>query len=178
MSDALTRQVVTFGRVLREAGVSVDPARTADALRGLERIDVGRREDAYWALRTTLVSRQEEIVTFDRAFDAWFLGRPLRPPARPSADARPTPKNAPRVRRDAGSAETPPGQDPEEVGTSAHEILRRRDFAAMSPDELAAARALMRTLAARRPLRRSRRLRRDPRGRALDLRALSRDAWP
>ena len=36
----------------------------------------------YWSLRTTLVTRFEEIEPFDRAFSAWFLGAPVLPPAR------------------------------------------------------------------------------------------------
>ena len=34
VSEALTRHIVTFGRVLREAGMEVGPGRVADALRG------------------------------------------------------------------------------------------------------------------------------------------------
>ena len=39
MSDgqAIVRQVVTFGRCLREAGLEVGPGRLADALTGLTR---------------------------------------------------------------------------------------------------------------------------------------------
>jgi uncharacterized protein len=60
------------------------------------------------------------------------------------------------------------------VGWSATEVLRHRDFAAMTPEEFARARALMTQLATVRPRRRSRRLRAHPRGRALDLRRLAR----
>jgi uncharacterized protein with von Willebrand factor type A (vWA) domain len=54
------------------------------------------------------------------------------------------------------------------------EVLRRRDFASMTPEELARARALITQLATARPRRRSRRLRSDPSGRELDLRRLVR----
>ena len=59
MSGALTRHIVTFGRVLREAGLEVGPGRLQDALRGLDRVDITRQDDVYWTLRTTLVARME-----------------------------------------------------------------------------------------------------------------------
>ena len=166
--------MVTFGRVLREAGLEVGPGRIADALSALDEVDIGRQDDVYWSLRTTLVTRFEEIEPFDRAFNAWFLGTPVFPPTRV--------RDAAAVRsRSGGRADPIRGgdrrdQQPErlEVGWSAAEVLRRRDFASMTPEEFSRARALMSELATVRPRRRSRRLRSHPRGRALDLRRLAR----
>ncbi len=175
MSDALTRHVVTFGRVLREAGLEIGPGRLSDALNGLDRVDVTRQDDVYWTLRTTLVARREELDLFDRAFDAWFLRQAIRPPSRRDDDPRQAPRRAQRVRRDASAGQDAPAErEPEEIGTSAHEVLRRRDFAAMTPAELAAARKLISAVAARRPRRRSRRLQPHRRGHVLDLRSLAR----
>ena len=42
MSEALTRHLVTFGRVLREAGFEVGLGRMEDVLRGLDAVDVTR----------------------------------------------------------------------------------------------------------------------------------------
>ena len=72
-ADAVVRHVVVFGRVLREGGLEVGPRRISDALHGLDAVDLARQEDVYWTLRQTLVSRREDLDTFDRAFDAWFL---------------------------------------------------------------------------------------------------------
>jgi len=174
VSEALTGQVVTFGRVLREAGLPVGPGRVADALRGLDLVDVARREDVYWTLRTTLTSCHEDLAIFDRAFDAWFLRRYSRPPRRPEADPRKLARDAQRIRREAMAARDEGGGEPEEIGTSTHEVLRRKDFAAMTPDELAGARRLIADVALRRPQRRSRRLRSSRRGHVLDLRGLAR----
>jgi uncharacterized protein with von Willebrand factor type A (vWA) domain len=172
-AEALVRQVVTFGRVLREAGLEVGPGRIADALTALDEVDIGRQDDVYWSLRTTLVTRLEEIEPFDRAFNAWFLAAPVLPPARMRvAELR---QGRPGGRADPiRGGERSAGADHLEVGWSATEILRRRDFAAMTPEEFARARALMTQLATVRPRRRSRRLRSHPRGRALDLRRLAR----
>jgi len=174
VSEALTRDIVTFGRVLREAGLEVGPGRIADALRGLDHVDITRQEDVYWTLRTTLVARREDLEPFDRAFDAWFLRRAGRRPARREADPRQLRKGAKRVRRDAVLEAEPADGEPDRIGHSAHEVLRLKDFAAMSPEELAAARALIAALAADRPERRSHRLRPHRRGRILDMRALAR----
>jgi uncharacterized protein len=159
--------------VLREAGLEVGPGRIADALSALDEVDIARQDDVYWSLRATLVTRFEEIEPFDRAFNAWFLGAPVVPPTRLrvtklSRSARGGRANP--VRDDDRST----GADALEVGSSATEVLRHRDFAAMTPEEFARARALMTELATVRPRRRSRRLRSHPRGSALDLRRLAR----
>ena len=72
--DAIVGHVVTFGRVLREAGLEIGPGRLTDSMRALDAVDLASRDDVYFALRQTLVSRRDELALFDRAFDAWFLG--------------------------------------------------------------------------------------------------------
>lgn len=176
MSDLLVRDVVTFGRVLREAGLEIGPGRIADALNALDHVGLTRQEEVYWALRTTLVSRREDLDPFDRAFEAWFLGQRFKLPPRPNEDPRPTREGA-RTRRDsqAGRPQKADG-DPEEVGHSTHEVLRRKDFAAMSPEETRAARGLISAIVTERPTRRSHRLQPHRRGDRLHLRALMRDS--
>jgi uncharacterized protein with von Willebrand factor type A (vWA) domain len=169
---AVVRHVVVFGRVLREGGIEVGPGRVADALRGLDRVDLARQDDVYWTLRQTLVSRREDLDAFDRAFDAWFLHLPGarrlheldRPPRRGE-------------RRQGGL----PGPGPEidggelEVGAwSSDEVLRTRDFASMSAEEFARARSLIRSIALDRPRRRTHRFRANRRGATLDVRSLVR----
>jgi len=53
--DAFVRKLVTFGRILREAGLEVGPGRMQDALLGLAAVDLTNRDDVYWALRCTIV---------------------------------------------------------------------------------------------------------------------------
>ena len=173
--DAVLRQVVTFGRVLREAGLEVGPGRLADALVALSHVDVSRRDDVYWALRASLVSKREDLDTFDRAFDAWFLRLAVRAPRRP---VEPPALRARDLARDRMERTADDGEDgvnvSEEIGWSEHELLRQKDFAAMTPEELARVRGLMDELVSARPLRRSRRLHRHHRGRTIDLRRLAR----
>ena len=176
-SEQLTRQIVTFARVLREVGLEVGPRRVADALRALDQLTLERAEDFYWSLRVTLVARREDIDTFDRAYNAWFLrGQAVAPlPAvPPSVERR---GGVRRVRTDpSASPASDGGDEPAEIGWSAHELLRVKDFAAMTSSEFAAARRLMDELVAQRPQRTSRRLRPHRRGSVLDLRRLARNS--
>jgi len=170
--NAVVGHIVTFGRVLREAGLEVGPGRVADAVKGLDAVELARQDDVYWTLRQTLVSRREDIEAFDRAFDAWFLRAPL---ARPRATEQAPPK---RGERRKGAT---PGPGPEIDGGetslgawSREELLRTKDFAAMTAEEFARAKKMIHAIAVARPQRRTRRLRPDSKGRALDVRALVR----
>jgi uncharacterized protein with von Willebrand factor type A (vWA) domain len=171
---ALVRHVVTFGRVLREAGLEVGPGRISDALAGLDRVDIGKRDDVYWTLRTTLVSRADDIESFDRAFAAWFLRSPSPAPLRHGKPQERRSRLRQRTTRTDATVRDDRAEEPTRVGWSVEEVLREKDFAAMTADEFAAAARAMRELAAARPLRRSRRLRPHARGRNVDLRRLAR----
>jgi hypothetical protein len=173
--SAIVRHVVTFGRVLREVGIEVGPGRVADAVRGLGAVDLTRQEDVYFTLRQTLVSRHDELELFDRAFVAWFLRGPIAPLVR----QRDVFKPADRLVRESltsekDEAEPEPGDSPLELGASAHELLREKDFAEMSAEEFERCRRLMAVIAQARPRRASRRRAPDPRGDRLDLRRLVR----
>jgi uncharacterized protein with von Willebrand factor type A (vWA) domain len=171
-ADAVARHVVVFGRVLREAGLEVGPGRVGDALKGLDAIELGSHEDVYWTLRQTLVSRREDLEAFDRAFDAWFLRAAVPSPSQTARLPR-----RPGTRRKGGAPGPGPELDGGEVeigGWSGDELLRSKDFAAMTPDEFARARKLIQRIAIARPRRHSRRLRRDRHGSVLDVRNLVR----
>jgi uncharacterized protein with von Willebrand factor type A (vWA) domain len=173
--DAITRHVVTFGRVLREAGIEVGPGRVSDALRGLAAVDLTRQEDVYFTLRQTLVSRHDELELFDRAFLAWFLRAPVLPPARMQPhDARAARVVDVPVARSQEGDEGEADGEPLEVGASAQELLREKDFGEMSPEEFRRLKRLIGTIARTRPRRSSRRREPDPRGDRLDMRRLLR----
>ncbi|MEI7759604.1 MAG: VWA domain-containing protein [Thermoleophilia bacterium] len=174
MADAVVRHVVTFGRVLREVGLEVGPGRVADALRSLDVVDLTRQEDVYFALRQTLVARQDELDLFDRAFNAWFLRAPVVPPVRTRELPVEQQKVGESLSDASGGAEDEEMGDPLELGASGHELLRDKDFAEMTPDEYRRVRRLIAVIAGSRPLRASRRRRPNPRGDRLDMRRLIR----
>jgi uncharacterized protein with von Willebrand factor type A (vWA) domain len=169
---AVVRHVVTFGRVLREAGLEVGPGRIQDALLGLDEVDLTRRDDVYWTLRQTLVSRAEDLEAFDSAFTAWFERAAVRPLARRTRPVSVRPAYASARSGDDDAAEA--GAQLQSKGWSEEEVLRQKDFASLTPGELEHVKKLIARAADCRPERRSRRLRRHPRGRELDLRRLVR----
>ena len=171
--DAIVGHVVTFGRVLREAGLEIGPGRVTDALRALDAVDLARRDDVYFSLRQTLVSRHDELSVFDRAFEAWFLRTPVLPPERmrpPEQVLRVVQPSAEGAHEDGDDAD----DEPLELGASGDELLRDKDFAELSEDELRRVRDLVARIARTRPLRRSRRMRRDPLGEGMDVRGMIR----
>jgi uncharacterized protein with von Willebrand factor type A (vWA) domain len=172
--DALVSHVVTFGRVLREAGLEIGPGRVADALRALDAVDLARQEDVYFALRQTFVSRHDELELFDRAFNAWFLRAPVLAPVRSrvTADVLARAVEAPE-RRGKEDGDEDAGE-PLELGASVQELLRDKDFAELSGDELRRVRDLIARIARMRPRRLSRRRTSDPRGDRLDVRRMIR----
>ncbi len=135
--------------MLREAGLEVGPGRVSDAIAASTHVDLAREEDVYWTLRTTLVARREELEPFDRAFARLVHAGAGAAAGAPRATTRAArAQGAQRTRRDV----TPePGAsnegEPDRIGWSAHEVLRHRDFAAMTPEELAAARRLIAQIA-------------------------------
>jgi uncharacterized protein len=174
--DAILSHVVTFGRVLREAGIEVGPGRVTDALRALDAVDLARQEDVYFSLRQTLVSRRDELDLFDRAFGAWFLRAPVLPPVRTrtTADVVTRVGEAAADRLHAQEADEGEEGDPLELGASGQELLRDKDFADLTGDELRIVRELIGRIARTRPQRLSRRRTADPRGDRLDVRRMIR----
>ena len=179
--DAVARKLVTFGRILREAGLEVGPGRLQDALRGLDAVELTSRDEVYYALRCTLVSRHDDLEPFDVAFRAfWELAPVQQLGGRPPDPGIDVPTVPPPVVPAQLLEEVPEddGEEPEQAAAMASpdELLRRRDFAQMTPAELRRLRRLMVQLAALRPLRRSRRLTPAHGGGVLDARRTLRQA--
>jgi uncharacterized protein with von Willebrand factor type A (vWA) domain len=151
---------VAFARVLRGAGVDVPIGRAVTFARALALVGFGRPGPVYWAGRTTLLGRPEDIGAFDRAFDAFWRGRfgiEL---------ARAEPVELTLVLdtdEDSGAADGEQPVEPEgptvTVRWSRQEVLRQKDFAAYTHEEFEEARRLMADLRLHGALRRSRRRR-------------------
>lgn len=153
----LADNVVHFARVLRRAGMPIGPAKVIDALRALEAVGVERRDDFYYALSTVLVDRRDQQTVFDQAFDLFWRDpsrlqqlrqlQDLLSGMRAPGNAKPavTPRVAQALWPNAPNAPlAPPAEDlPPDIRLdasmtmSAREVLQTRDFAAMTPDELA-----------------------------------------
>ncbi|QYJ16333.1 hypothetical protein Rxycam_02166 [Rubrobacter xylanophilus DSM 9941] len=165
-SHRLLEAAVAFGRVLRGAGLSVGTERLVGFARALEELDVGRREDVYWAGRITLTSRPEDVEVYDRAFEVfWERGAEEAPPRRREAELR-IPESEDSVMPAKETVE-PDERGEEAVGLrySPVEVLRKKDFALYSPEEFAELQRLLADLRLSGALRRTRRLEPARRGR-------------
>jgi uncharacterized protein with von Willebrand factor type A (vWA) domain len=160
------RVPVAFARVLRSAGLDVPVGATITFAEGLATVGLERPDLVYWAGRATLVKRPEDIPTYDRAFDVFWLG--ARPAVGLGPEPEPTTITLAFDDPDAPEAdESDPGADGPvlSVRWSPAEILRERDFAAYTAAEFEEARRLMADLKLAGALRRSRRRRPSTRDR-------------
>ena len=152
---------VGFARLLRGAGLDVPVGTTVTFAEALAEVGVETRAHVYWAGRTTLLRRPEDVVLYDRAFAAWWEGGV-------DVDLRATVERELTLAFDRGSDdgddESAEGEEGTETPTvqvrySRAEVLRERDFANYTPAEFAEARKLMSDLRLAGALRRSRRTR-------------------
>ena len=99
-------------------------------------VGVRRRDAVYWAGRTTLVRRPEDVELYDRGFAAWWEHGARRVDRVATTDARSTlafdadgDDDAPSRRRRREPSDAPTLA----VRYSRAEVLRQRDFAHYSP---------------------------------------------
>ena len=173
-----TALLVDFARELRVAGVGVGTGDAVTYCAAMAPLDPTDLLDLYWAGRTTLVCRREDIPVYDRVFRAFFLSeRPELPePLRLSVQAQQQVQGVLQVPL------TEPGEESREdqeamLGLLASDvdILRHKSFSACTPDELAAVRRIMRRIRLTPPRRRTRRTERARQGRTPDMRRTIRE---
>jgi len=161
------RMAVAFARLLRSAGLVVPIGSVLGFAEGIEAVGLDERSAVYWTGRATLLRRPEDIATYDRAFEIfWDHRRPWKtlvieePPLEVQLAIDSDEDEA-----DTGQPEAEPSDRPTiQLRFSAAEVLRRKDFAHYSADELHEAHALMADLRLAGVPRRSRRLVKSPRG--------------
>jgi uncharacterized protein with von Willebrand factor type A (vWA) domain len=71
-----------FCRVLREHGLLIGPGEIGDAVRAVSLVDLMAEGRIYWTLRTLLVSRHEQLSTFETLFARFWSFQTM--PAKPS----------------------------------------------------------------------------------------------
>jgi uncharacterized protein len=158
VAERLVGLLVDFARRLRDAGVPVGSGDVLAYCSGVARLDPTDLIDLYWAGRTTLLTRRDQIPLYDKVFRAFFLGE-----TDPLGEAMPElAEVAPRSESALAVPATEPGDEHDDqalLGLMASdlEILKHKSFAACTPDELAALRRIMARLRVTPPRRRSRR---------------------
>jgi uncharacterized protein len=161
----MLRAAVTFGRLLRRAGLPAGPDRMVEFVRALEELDPDRREDVYWAGRVTLCSRREDLELYDRAFRAFWEGKEgqtlRRPKTRMSFSLADDSVQPPKKTVERNES----GEEMVRLRYSPVDVLRKKDFALYTSEEHAELNKLLADLKLSGALRRSRRLEPAPRGR-------------
>ena len=156
--DPFTGLLVRFAGELRAAGLAVGSGDVLVYCSALARLDPSDLVDLYWAGRTTLVSRPDDIARYDEVFRRFFLGaegpdEELALMLRASAQAQGA----------LAIPSTEPGESGEEddavLGWMASDVeaLKHKSFAACTPEELAALRRIMARIRLTPPRRRTRR---------------------
>ncbi|HTO83576.1 MAG TPA: VWA domain-containing protein, partial [Methylomirabilota bacterium] len=157
----LGENIMHFARTLRAAGLPVGPGKVLDAIRAVETVGLGNREDFYWALHATLVNRREQQEIFDQAFHIFWrnprllermmamLLPQMRVGEQPQDQAEMSRRLAEALGRDGGG-DSAGEEEPEELVEvdaaltySDRELLQAMDFEKMSADEIAKAKRLI-----------------------------------
>lgn len=139
------RLAVAFSRILRGAGLTTPVGSVLLFVEALGCTGIDSRESVYWAARTTLVRRPEDLPLFNRAFEAFWLGRA----ADGSTQITETMKLTLQLDTDddgsdeRDSAESSSDDETITLRFSAIETLKHKDFADYTPTELAEAQHMM-----------------------------------
>jgi uncharacterized protein len=186
--------LVAFGRTLRALGMPVGTGRILTFARAVAALRLTDRESLYWAGRTTMIGRREDIAAYDGAFADWYHGLTDQGDLHveltlPAGGAE----------RQLGWGEPPDdlevavggvavggvaaqwraagedrSDDQEETSirivASAVEVLREKSFPDLTDDERARVAAMIRRLAVTAPVERTRRTRSASKGATFDIR--------
>ncbi|MGH3946857.1 MAG: vWA domain-containing protein [Pseudonocardiaceae bacterium] len=177
-NSGFTSVLVDFGRALRSKGLAVGSGDILTYCKAMAPLDPTDLVDLYWAGRTTLITRREDLVVYDEVFKAFFLAsdspvqKMLKVKAQ-SAAVEEVPFEIP--------ATEPAGKEQEEetlLGLMASnvETLKHRAFGECTKDELDAIRRIMARVKLTPPKRRTRRTRTARDGRRPDMRRTIRES--
>jgi hypothetical protein len=134
--------------------------------------------DLFWAGRATLVTRRDDIPTYDEVFDRFFLGGAAPVPEVLMIRARVTAEAQAMLTVPATDADGEQHEEEASLGVLASEAetLKHKSFAACTPDELAAVRRIMKRIRLTPPKRRTRRASPARAGRSPDMRRTIRES--
>ena len=161
-SGYLLQNLIIFGRLLRSLGLPVQPSAALDMVSAIGFIDLKVKEEFYYAARSLFVLRKEDLPIFERAFEQFWSGVQPGPPDHPRRAAVPIPSGepiaGPERTEKTGTPSRPEGRSTTLTLTySPAEVLRKKDFAQLSEDELDTVKKMMAKFSWNLGVRRSRR---------------------
>lgn len=170
---------VEFSQTLRLNGLTIGSDDVISFCQAIGELNPGDMMDIYWAGRTTLVRKLENVPVYNKVFKAFFLDI-----TDAETDARR--KKIKASVNTSATLEIPnveegnPGNGEEEskMGyvAATNEIYRNKAFADCTPQEMKALRKMMNTLRLSPPTRRTRRQQNIPAGTHLNMRKIVREA--
>ncbi len=152
---------VAFSRLLRGTGIDVPTSSTIAFSEALAATGLNDRDTVFWAGRTTLVRRPEDHDLYDRAFGVFWEQASVKVELAIEEEPLQITLAVDDDEDDDGDGpdDAEPSDDPViELRFSPTEVLRRKDFADYTSDELIEAQQLMSQLRLTGSPRRSRRL--------------------
>jgi uncharacterized protein with von Willebrand factor type A (vWA) domain len=72
LESTILANLLTLGRSLRDAGLPIGSGQVMSLIEAVGAIDPRRRQDLYWAARSTIVTRPEHIPVFDAEFGRFW----------------------------------------------------------------------------------------------------------
>jgi uncharacterized protein with von Willebrand factor type A (vWA) domain len=142
--------VLSFIHTLRRAGLPVSTNQVLDFVRALRLIDIGQRVQVYHAARGILVNRHDHLCLFDTLFNTFWNAHaesldslPQKAPLAPRQDQEHQTALVTYMARKAQPHDPEVDFDDKSGTYSDLEVLQRRDFSEMTPEELEAVKRLM-----------------------------------
>lgn len=197
---AITATFLRFGVYLRARGLPATTGRMIELLRTIDWLDLHSPDELYWASRTLLTERVSDLAVFDKAFFDFFqppkasgegnemmrsphaMPRVLSPQEGEKSAPMPSLDHTTDEEQERSGTSTRSDKGPRNETERGHgegsgllsytgdEMLRQKDFGNLTPDELRAAKKMLREMNWRMAERRSRRLVRARKGRHVDWR--------
>ena len=155
----LIHNLLLFSRVLQAAGIDSPPYRTGEVLQAFDQMDISKRDDVFYCLRALLISDHEDYPIFEKAFkefwkawqNRWLsmslppVKAPHQPQLKPDQDPQ-SPGGSPHAQPDSPGSPPPATRLALKTTYSPTELLRQKDFAHLTPQEIQAVYRLIETL--------------------------------
>jgi hypothetical protein len=173
----LVSVLVGFARALRKEGLVIGSGQVVTFCEGTSFMDPADLIDIYWAGRTTLLTRNIDIETYESVFQKYFMGKRelmlrIHTDAQKGVETSFDGLETEQEQQDERKKDDPP----QGLQASTMETLKRKRFGELTPEEQAAIRKLMNRFRLVAPQRKTRRLHGAPQGRYHDLRKTIRRA--
>jgi len=164
VGEGFVGALLAFVQLLRGAGMPISTTQVMDLTRALRLIDIGQRTQVYYAARGILVSRHEHLRLFETLFNAFWDNRadspatsPQKAPRAPRHEQEQRPVLVTYMARKAQATDPEVDVADKSATYSDVEVLQRKDFSQMTPEELDAVKRLIQDMRWQAAFRKSRR---------------------